>query len=357
MPGRGRCGHDGRVSVQPEAVLGGSVATGLVTVSSNPAALAAGGRWAVALPYSGDAVFARFADWSPWMGGSFAPWRGPDECGWTTSMDEAAYIAGVEAVRGAIAAGAVYQANLCRVLSAQLPDSGAGDIAGLHARLVQGNPAPFGGYLRLPDHDVAVVSASPELFLSVTRDGEARTVTSGPIKGTGATHADLSDKDRAENIMIVDLVRNDLSRICEIGSVCVPSLLGVEEHPGLVHLVSQVRGRLRPDVEWSEVIEATFPPGSVTGAPKSSALRIIESLEPVPRDFYCGAFGWIDADTGEAELAVAIRTFWIRDGIIRFGTGAGITWGSDAVAEWEETELKARRLLRLASDPWQGDTP
>lgn len=324
-------------------------------MSSDPADLSAGGRWAVAVPYSGDPVLARFAEWLPATTSSPAAWRGPDESAWATSMEEAAYIAGVEAVREAIVRGEVYQANLCRVLSARLPDSAAGDVAGLHARLVEGNPAPFGGYLRLPDHDVAVVSASPELFLSVTREGGSRLITSGPIKGTGATHADLSDKDRAENVMIVDLVRNDLSRICEIGSVSVPSLLGVEEHPGLVHLVSRVVGLLRADVGWDDILRATFPPGSVTGAPKSSALRIIARLESVPREFYCGAFGWIDIDTGEAELAVAIRTFWIRDGIIRFGTGAGITWGSDAVSEWEETELKARRLVRLASDPWQGD--
>jgi para-aminobenzoate synthetase component I len=357
VPGDGRCGHDGRVSVQPEAVLGGRRATGLLTVSSDPAALSAGGRWAVALPYSGDAVFARFANWSPSTARSAALWRGPDESGWSTSMDEDAYLAGVEAVREAIAVGSVYQANLCRVLSARLPNAEAGDIAGLHARLVQGNPAPFGGYLRLPGHDVAVVSASPELFLSVTREGGSRMITSGPIKGTAVVSADLSDKDRAENIMIVDLVRNDLSQVCEVGSVSVPSLLGVEEHPGLVHLVSRVRGRLSTDVGWDDILRATFPPGSVTGAPKSSALRVISALEPVPREFYCGAFGWIDADTGEAELAVAIRTFWVRDGVIRFGTGAGITWGSDAVAEWEETELKARRLVRLASDPWEGDAP
>lgn len=355
MPREAWDGHDGRVSAQPEAVLGGLLATGLLTVSSDPAVLSSGGRWAVALPYAGNAVFARFADWSPASDGSAASWRGPDEAGWSTSMDEAAYVAGVEAVREAIAVGSVYQANLCRVLSARLPDPTAGDIAGLHARLVHGNPAPYGGYLRLPDHDVAVVSASPELFLSVTRDGGSRLITSGPIKGTAAESANLSDKDRAENVMIVDLVRNDLSQVCETGSVCVPSLLGIEEHPGLVHLVSRVQGRLRGDVVWEDILRATFPPGSVTGAPKSSALRIIADLEPVPREFYCGAFGWIDADTGEAELAVAIRTFWVRDGVLRFGTGAGITWGSDAAAEWGETELKARRLVRLASEPWQGD--
>lgn len=157
--------------------------------------------------------------------------------------------------------------------------------------------------------------------------------------------------------MIVDLVRNDLSRVSVAGSVTVPELLQVQEHPGLVHLVSYVQGRLVPGAGWPELLEATFPPGSVTGAPKLAALDIIDRLEPASRDLYCGAFGWVDADTGEAELAVAIRTFWLRDGQLRFGTGAGITWGSDAAAEWRETELKAARLTRLAAGTWQGDAP
>ncbi len=108
---------------------------------------------------------------------------------------------------------------------------------------------------------------------------------------------------------------------------------------------------------WPELLDATFPPGSVTGAPKLAALDIIERLEPASRDYYCGAFGWVDADTGEAELAVAIRTFWLRAGELRFGTGAGITWGSDAAAEWRETELKAARLTGLAAGAWQGGAP
>lgn len=269
-------------------------------------------------------------------------------------MDEDAYCAGVERIRGAIEAGTVYQANLCRILSASMPDGAADDVAGLHRLLERGNPSPHGGFLRLPTHDVAVVSASPELFLSVRNTDEGRVVVSGPIKGTGATAADLTEKDSAENVMIVDLVRNDLSRVCAPGSVTVPALLEVQEHPGLVHLVSRVRGMLRSDVTWSGLFAATFPPGSVTGAPKSSALRVIDECESASRDFYCGAFGWIDADTGEAELAVTIRTFWLRDGVLRFGTGAGITWASDARREWEETELKARRLVEVASGSWPG---
>ncbi len=192
------------------------------------------------------------------------------------------------------------------------------------------------------------MTASPELFLRVA--GGA--VTSGPIKGTAPTPDGLTAKDRAENVMITDLVRNDLQRVCDPGTVEVTDLLAVEAHPGLVHLVSTVTGRLRPGLRsgaslWPALLDATFPPASVSGAPKSSALRIIDALEPVPRGPYCGAIGWVDGD--EAVLAVGIRTFWWADGVLRFGTGAGITWGSDPAREWEETELKARRLVGLAS--------
>jgi para-aminobenzoate synthetase component 1 len=139
--------------------------------------------------------------------------------------------------------------------------------------------------------------------------------------------------------------------------VSVPGLLTVEEHPGLVHLVSYVEGILRDDVAWPEILDATFPPGSVTGAPKLAALSLIDELEPAAREFYCGALGWVDADTSEAELAVTIRTFWTRDGRVFFGTGAGITWGSDPAAEWRETELKAARLIDVAAGAWQADQP
>jgi len=161
-------------------------------------------------------------------------------------------------------------------------------------------------------------------------------------------------KDYAENVMIVDLVRNDLQRVCRPGSVRVDHLCAPEEHPGLVHLASTVTGELLPEARWSAVLEATFPPGSVSGAPKSSALRAIAELERGPRGPYCGTVGWVDGDHDRAELAVGIRTFWAeRDEHgarwLRFGTGAGITWGSDAQGEWEETELKAVRLIGLAS--------
>jgi para-aminobenzoate synthetase component 1 len=229
------------------------------------------------------------------------------------------------------------------VLSAPLPPRA--DVAALGAALADGNPAPYAAVLRLPSVGVHVASASPELFLR--RDGAQ--VWSSPIKGTAASASAFLPKDRAENLMIVDLVRNDIGRVCEFGSVAVPALWSVEEHPGLFHLVSTVTGRLRAGSGWADVIDATFPPGSVTGAPKVAALDVIARLEPAARGPYCGALGWVDADRRVGELNVAIRTFWFEDDELRFGTGGGITWDSTPEGEWDETELKARRLLRVAS--------
>ncbi|MEI6361283.1 MAG: chorismate-binding protein [Actinomycetes bacterium] len=344
----------------PAACVGGRWATGLLEVTSDLAALDTSGRWAIALPYTGSPVLARFAAWSDAPpAGLDGRWRGPAVGVWSTSLDQSAYVFAVEATRSAIARGTVYQANICRVMSASLPDPAASDVAGLFELLRDGNPAPYAGFLRLPEQGVHIASASPELFLAVTATPEGRVVRSGPIKGTGRTAADLTDKDVAENIMIVDLVRNDLSRVSRTGTVTVPTLLEVQEHPGLVHLVSYVEGDLVEGTGWADLVDAAFPPGSVTGAPKYSALRLIEGLEREERSYYCGAFGWVDADTGEAELAVAIRTFWVDSGTLKFGTGAGITWGSDAASEWRETELKASRLVEIAGRTWPGqaDSP
>ncbi|WP_019066332.1 chorismate-binding protein [Streptomyces hokutonensis] len=331
----------------PLARFGGRVATGLLDVTSDPEALDSTGFWAVAADFEGRLTCARFSDVRPEPVPAPVPgaWRGPVTDAWTSSLDRAAYTAGVRRIREHIAAGEVYQANLCRVLSAPVaPDA---DVDALTALLARGNPAPYAGTIRLPGHGVEISTASPELFLRRT----GRVVESGPIKGTGRTEADLLQKDYAENVMIVDLVRNDLGRVCGTGTVTVPDLCVVEKHPGLVHLVSTVRGELPTDAAWRELLAAAFPPGSVTGAPKSSALRIIDALETVPRGPYCGGIGWVDADRGTGELAVGIRTFWIdrADGVLRFGTGAGITWGSDPEGEWRETELKASRLLAVAS--------
>lgn len=336
------------------AHIGGAWAADLREVTTDLGRLDTSGRWAVAIPYSGEPVCARFEAWSREPPQEAArPWIGPRASSWSSSLDRTGYVAAVESIRESIAQGDVYQANVCRVMTAELPDPARADVAGLHALLEAGNPAPYAGFLRLPDHGVHIAGASPELYLEVRRRDADRVARSGPIKGTGRTRSDLTPKDEAENIMIVDLVRNDLSIVSATGSVRVPALLEVQEHPGLVHLVSYVEGILRPDVRWPDLLDATFPPGSVTGAPKIAALRLIEDVEPQARSFYCGAFGWVDADTGEAELAVSIRTFWHDGTVLHFGTGAGITWGSDAEAEWRETELKAERLIGLASRSWQ----
>ena len=324
-------------------MVGGRLATGLRDVTSDVAALDSSGFWAVVVSFEGDAVCARFDSVRParpWPG---PPWSGPPAAAWTSSLDRAAYCAGVASIRESIAAGDVYQVNLCRVLSAPAPEHA--DVAALGAALAAGNPAPYSAVVRLPDHDVHVASASPERFLH--RDG--RVVESRPIKGTASSADRFLAKDRAENVMIVDLVRNDLGRVCEFGSVEVPALCAVEEHPGLVHLVSTVQGTLQGGVGWAELIGATFPPGSVTGAPKLAALEVIAKLEPVGRGPYCGAIGWVDADRSEGDLNVGIRTFWLADGLLHLGTGGGITWDSTPEGEWEETELKARRLLSVVS--------
>jgi para-aminobenzoate synthetase component I len=330
------------------AVVGGRLATDLVDVTTDLAALDGTGFWAVVLPFEGLPVCARFANVRParpWPG---PPWRGPDPSSWRTSLDRDEFCRGVVAVRDAIAAGDVYQVNLTRRLSAPCPDGA--DVAALGAALAEGNPAPYSAVVRVPSVGCLVASASPERY--IRRDGAL--VSSSPIKGTKPTGGAFTDKDRAENVMIVDLVRNDLGRVCEFGTVEVPSLLAAEAHPGLVHLVSTVTGRLRPGTGWSDIVGATFPPGSVTGAPKLAALDHIARLEPAPRGVYCGAVGWVDADRRVGDLNVAIRTFWVEGGELHLGTGGAITWDSDPEDEWEETELKARRLLGVASGSWHG---
>lgn len=326
---------------EPLAWFAGTLATGLAEVTHDPARLDRGGWWAVVMTFEGRLTAARFSRQvsTPLPAGA---WDAGGLGRWESSLGHAAYRRAVGRVRAEIAAGEVYQVNVCRVLSAACPSDA--DVVGLARVLAAGNPAPYAGVVRVPAHDLHVVTASPELFLR--REGDL--VESGPIKGTGRTPGDLTAKDRAENVMITDLVRNDLGAVARTGTVSVADLCVVEQHPGLVHLVSRVRARLRPGTAWADLLGATFPPGSVSGAPKSSALRLIEALEPVPRGPYCGAVGWVDADRSRACLAVGIRTFWLAAGLLRFGTGAGITWGSDPAAEWRETRLKAARLVGLA---------
>ena len=325
------------------AVVGDRLCTGLRDVTDDLAALDGEGFWAVVLPFAGTPVLARFDDVRParpWPG---RPWHGPERDAWVSSLDQAGFESGVRSIRDAIAAGDVYQVNLTRRLSAPLPPEA--EVPALGAALALGNPAPYSAVVDLPAHGVHVASASPERFLR--RDGDV--VSSSPIKGTAARLDSFTAKDRAENVMIVDLVRNDLGRVCDFGSVHVPALWSVEPHPGLFHLVSTVEGHLRPGRGWADVIDATFPPGSVTGAPKLSALDHIDRLEPVGRGVYCGAVGWVDADARRGDLNVAIRTFWVEDGLLHFGTGGAVTWDSTPAGEWAETELKARHLLDVAS--------
>ncbi len=335
------------------ARFGSLVARGVEAVTHDPADLTSG-FWAVVVTFEGELTAARMAhvgteppDPDPDAGEGGAPW--PDLRGeWRSSLDEPAYLAGVEEVRRRIAAGTVYQVNLCRILEHDLPEDAR--LTALGDLLHRGNPAPYPATLDLPEAGLELACASPEAFL--VRRGDR--LTSRPIKGTAEDVVSLLRKDYAENVMIVDLVRNDLAHVCRAGTVEVDHLCRVEEHPGLVHLVSDVTGRMRPGTGWPEVLTATFPPGSVSGAPKHTALQAIADLEPVARGPYCGAVGWLDADRDAAELAVGIRTFWAArrdDGtrVLRFGTGAGITWGSDAAGEWEETRLKAARLVGLAA--------
>ncbi len=328
----------------------GRLATGLVETTDDAGALAGGGWWALVQDFEGRLRAARFSEVRP----APLPWAAWDRSAvgaWSSSLDRAAYVAGVRDIRGRIARGDLYQVNLCRVLSATV--AGNPDVVGLAYALQAAHRAPHLGVLRVPGL-VEVASASPELFLRRWREGTHDLVESGPVKGTGVRREDLTAKDRAENVMIVDLVRNDLGRVAVTGGVSVPELCEVQEHPGLVHLVSRVRARLRPGTSWADLLGAASPPGSVSGAPKAAALGAISELEPVARGAYCGAVGWIDADAGEAVLAVGIRTFSLAGSILRFGTGAGITWGSDPVQEWRETSLKARRLLAVASNRPEG---
>ncbi len=276
----------------------------------------------------------------PGVPDSIAPSR------WCTSLDRVEFEQGVAKIREHIRAGDCYQVNLTR----RLTSARAVDPVALFAALQRANPSPHGAFLRVGAtsdvSSVAIVSASPERFLS----WQGPDLETRPIKGTGTDPAALraSAKDRAENVMIVDLARNDFGRVCEPGSVVVPALCAVEAHPGLHHLVSTVRGRRRAGTGVGALVRATFPPASVTGAPKPRVMQIIEDLEPVPRRAYCGAVGWIDTDRDAGDLNVAIRTFSVAHGRTELGVGAGIVVDSEPASEWAETELKAARLLEAA---------
>jgi para-aminobenzoate synthetase component 1 len=256
---------------------------------------------------------------------------------WEQTWTAAEYEAAVEHVRDAIARGDVYQVNLVQHLAAPfVGDPGA--LAGIFAPLRPRHPSPLIG------DGWAVVSASPELFLA-RRGGRIWTM---PIKGTrplGAVDELLaSEKDAAEHVMIVDLERNDLSRVSEAGSVRWPELMAPRELAGVEHLVSTVEGELREGVGLAEILEATFPGGSVTGAPKIAAVDLIAELEPVGRGASMGALGTVYGN-GDFDLTLTIRTFAVADGVIHLWVGGGVVWDSDPAAELEESWTKAHPLL------------
>jgi para-aminobenzoate synthetase component 1 len=253
---------------------------------------------------------------------------------WEATWAPEDYAAAVDQVRAAIARGDVYQVNLVQHLSAPFEGSpyaladALAPLQPLHAR-----PLVSEGW--------AIVSASPELFLA--RRGD-RLVTM-PIKGTRPIGEDVDDaKDAAEHVMIVDLERNDLSRVCEVGSIRWPELMAQHELAGVTHLVSTVEGRVRSDATLAEILRATVPGGSITGAPKISALDHIARLEPVGRGASMGALGTFQAN-GDFELALTIRTFAVAEGRAHLWVGGGVVWDSDPEAEIEESWVKARPLL------------
>lgn len=260
--------------------------------------------------------------------------------------DRARYDAAIAAVHAYIEAGDTYQINLTFPMEADC----AGDPLALYAALAARQPVGEGAFVDLGGP--LVLSRSPELFFAVDAAGRIET---RPMKGTaprGSGRADAeaaralarSDKNRAENLMIVDLLRNDISRICHPGSVHVPSLFAIESYATVHQMVSTVAGQLRPGVGLAQILGALFPCGSITGAPKIRAMEIIAELEAAPREVYCGAIGWVDP-AGQMRFSVAIRSPWMtREGRLRLNVGGGIVHDSRAGSEWEEALCKAAYL-------------
>jgi para-aminobenzoate synthetase component 1 len=269
---------------------------------------------------------------------------------WNWLTDPAAFAAGVERLRVLIAAGDLFQANLTACCETILP--AAPDPLALYASLRRSCPAPFAGMAIAADD--AVLSASPERFLQVSATGQVET---RPIKGTRPRHenperdadaaADLitSPKDRAENVMIVDLLRNDLGRVCVPGSIRVPQLVGLESYPQVHHLTSVVVGQLRPDCGVVELLRACWPGGSISGAPKLRACRRLNALELVPRGPYCGSLFRLEAD-GSFDSNILIRSVMVAGRRLRVHAGCGIVADSDPAGEAEELGWKLRPLLQ-----------
>jgi para-aminobenzoate synthetase component 1 len=296
-----------------------------------------------------EAQLARFADL---LGAAAAPAPPSSEhtekLTWRSNFDRQSYEDAVEKVRAYIRAGDIYQANIAQRFSADLP---AGfDPFALYRRLRETNPATFGAYLEL--EGLTVASSSPERFIRL----DGRHVETRPIKGTARRLDDpaadraaaeallASVKERAENVMIVDLLRNDLSRVCAPGSVAVPTLCGLETYAGVHHLVSVVTGDLRDGLDALDLLEGTFPGGSITGAPKIRAMDIITEIEGDARELYCGAIGRIGFD-GALDTSIAIRTVFMDDHQAVLQAGGGVTLLSEPGPEYDETLAKAERVF------------
>ena len=272
----------------------------------------------------------------------------------SSNFSKTDYVAAIEEIQELIRDGFTYQTNLTHKVTAALPEGLTPEA--IFQNLRQAHPAPFAAFIRRLGS--TVVSASPERFFRIHGDA----ISTSPIKGTrgrGETRDEdnalrqellASEKDQAENTMIVDLLRNDLGRVCEYGSVTVEKLCDLEEHPTLFHLVSTVNGKLRADVRFSDILRALFPCGSITGAPKISTMKIIERIERGSRGLSMGAIGYYIPKSMSEELAgfdlsVAIRTMVVRDKTAVFDVGGGIVIDSDPSSEWDETWTKARALL------------
>lgn len=270
-----------------------------------------------------------------------------------SNMTRDEYLAAVSRIKNHISAGDIYQANLTQQFRCVLPVGL--DPSLIFERLRRDHPAPFAAFIQRRED--TVVSISPESFIRVDCTDNARQIEARPIKGTrprGTNTGDdtrlrsellSSEKDRAENVMIVDLVRNDLGRVCKYGTVEVEDLCTIEENPTLFHLVSTVRGALRDDVTAGDILRACFPCGSITGAPKIRAMEIINDVETAPRGLSMGAIGYLAFD-GWMDLSVAIRTMTVKNRVARFNVGGGIVADSNPSEEYEESLLKARALFR-----------
>jgi para-aminobenzoate synthetase component I len=281
-------------------------------------------------------------------------WTGPDESAPRVMVevhahaDEPTYVATVNKAKEHITAGDIFEVCTTHRLDAPFE----GEPWDLYCELRRINPSPFACYLQFPF--ATVVSSSPERFM---RLDDNRIAESRPIKGTrprgktpeedAALRADLfgSIKDRAENVMIVDLVRNDIGRVSEIDSVQVPELMVIEPYATVFQMVSTIQGKLREDVSLIDLIKASFPGGSMTGAPKIEAMKIIDALEPYKRGIYSGAIGYLDF-SGTMDLNIVIRTFVVKDGRAYFSVGGAVVADSDPVGEYRETMVKARALIR-----------